>query len=83
MKRTLGLTLLLFATLFLVCAKKNHYLRNYLVRNLLCGSIRIALYLYYVLCLNHHFQAERTMLLGHYCWHKPGIRYMVNAFRIR
>lgn len=34
MKRTLGLTLLLFATLFLVCAKKNHYLRNYLVRNL-------------------------------------------------
>ena len=44
MKTTLGLTLLLFATLFLVCAKKNHYLRNYLVRNLLCGSIRIAHY---------------------------------------
>ena len=34
MKTTLGLTLLLFATLFSCMRQENHYLRNYLVRNL-------------------------------------------------
>ena len=79
MKRTLGLTLLLFATLF-SCMRQEKPLPAELSRaeSVMWEHPDSALSI-----LNHHSLSERTMLLGRYCWHKPGIRYMVNAFRIR
>ena len=81
MKRTLGLTLLLFATLF-SCMRQEKPLPAELSRaeSVMWEHPDSALS---ILRSMPQSSLSIGMLLGRYCWHKPGIRYMVNAFRIR